>query len=317
MRRIEQLILESRSQTENSDVSTTIGIQDEEFIRYYNNAQDRLQSLVYNVCPRTFLTVKEIQCVANQEAYTLPTNLYLNGKIETVEYSQSGTARDYYPLKQGNTKDRISEVYGEPYRYIRIGSTIYMAPVPQSSASKIRITFAKKVQRLDIKRGSVASATTSGTSLTALTLNTSSDTVDSTLSDDSYLCIVDALTGMIKMKDVAFTAVDTTTGVVTINGGSHTFETGESVSVGDLVCRGKNAGTISELPDDLERYLIEFCNWKISRRDANIQEIGNISQEIVAMEQEIIAAYASISDDQEDFPVTDDVYLLDQAEFLG
>ena len=146
MRQLSLLITDSRNETENSTFTETTGIQDQEFIRYANDAQAQIQAAVSNVNAAMFQVEKEIQCVANQEAYNIPSNAFLQNKVDLVEFSQSGTSSDYYELKQGQLPERIAGTgsSGSSF-YIRRAGQLLLQPTPQSSSSKIRLTYQKKM----------------------------------------------------------------------------------------------------------------------------------------------------------------------------
>ena len=84
--------------------------------------------------------------------------------------------------------------------------------------------------------------------------------------------------------------------------GSHTAEEGESISVGDYVVGGKDTTTHSELPRNVERYLIAYCAWKILKRDSSVDSQEAV-QELLQMENDIVESYAVISDDVQYIPL--------------
>jgi hypothetical protein len=91
---------------------------------------------------------------------------------------------------------------------------------------------------------------------------------------------------------------------VTITSG-FTFEDGETISAGDWVCAGDFCTTHSELPEEVERYLIAYSAWKILKRDSNA-DFAEQQQELLEMETEIVAAYADLLDDIYEVPIIND-----------
>ena len=81
MRSVTRLIEQIRRQTENEEVSDFIGIKDEEFIQYINDAQYNLQAAIVHQHPRVFVKEVEIDAVTDQEKYTLPTDTFLKNKV--------------------------------------------------------------------------------------------------------------------------------------------------------------------------------------------------------------------------------------------
>jgi hypothetical protein len=56
------------------------------------------------------------------------------------------------------------------------------------------------------------------------------------------------------------------------------------------------------LDDIVERYLIAYATFKILQRDSNITDLGTQQQVLLEMENEIVAAYADVSDDIVEIP---------------
>jgi len=302
-RRLDYLVTDVRLQTENEDFSDSVGISDAEFIRFINEAQTRLHARIVQQHNSIFLEEYSTSSVNAQESYSLPSDIYLGNKVTQVDYSTTGLVKDYYPLKPTYLRNR-SGAEGNPDAYIRKSGVILLSPIPNSSSNLVRITYVKKLRKLDIRRGSVASFTDSGTQITALTLDVSTDTVDTTQTDkDNYLCIVDR-DGAIKMANIEYDSISGTTGVVTLTA-SFTYESGESFSVGDYIVVGKDTSTHSELPDHVERYLLAYASWKILKRDSSADYTEQES-ELQNMESEIVASYSDISDDIYEIPEIND-----------
>jgi len=299
-RLVDYLISDVREQTENEDFSDNIGISDAEFLRYLNEAQQRIQARIYAQHSHVFTTEDIQSIVANQEAYNLPSDAFTGNSVSLVEYKNSADVDDYRPLEQASYRTRNS-ADGEPLYYSRKNGQILLRPVPSSSGNRtLRISYPKAVRRLDKRRGSIASFTDSGTQITALTLEVSTDSVDSTaVAKDNFLCIV-GRSGVIKMKNIEYDSISGTTGVVTLTS-NHTYESGESVAVGDYIVVGKDTSTHSELPDHVERYLMAYCAWKILKRDSSA-DYSEQETELGQMESEIVATFADISDDLHQIP---------------
>lgn len=249
MKRIDLLINESRRTTGNQNYTSETGVQDAEFIRALNDAQDKIQSLILNAFPRMFQKRKEIDAVTNQEAYSNPVDLFLDSRIEKIEYSNNGDSRNYYKLDAGETDEQLNTTSGSPSFYIRESKQFLSQPAPQGGG-KFRMTYQRAFPRLDKRRGKVLTVALDGTSRTINslildpTLLTSDDAQE--INDAEYLCII-SKDGTIKMKQVPC-SVDPNTGTVTVDS-SFVYEVGETISVDDWVVTGKYATTHSELPD--------------------------------------------------------------------
>jgi hypothetical protein len=306
-RLIDHLITDIRAHTENEEFSDSIGIDDEEFVGFLNDAQYRLHSLIVQNHSSIFLEEKVIQTVVRQQNYTLPSDIYIKNKVSGVEYSYNSDTKNYYFLKPITQRNRSNQE-GTPINYIRQSGKILLSPIPLDTGAQIRVTYVRQISRIDKRRASVSSTTldTSANTITALSFDVSTDTIDSTaLNKYNFFSIVDK-NGTIKMKDIPYDSYDTSTGVVTLTAG-FVFEEGESIAVGDYVCSGKNSTTHSEFPEEIERYLIAYCTWKIFKRDSSVDSQEQ-TQELLEMERDIVAGYADPTDDIYEIPDINDDY---------
>lgn len=306
--RLNQLLIDqSRRATENEENSDLAGVGDEEFLQYLNDGQDGLQSMIAQVHADVFLVETILDVTSGVESYDIPTDALLGNRVSLVEYSDTGQTRDYYPLRQGRLSERISGLSSTPSFYIRRSGKILLQPLPQSSSAKLRVTYAQKLPRLDLRRATVGAVTLdSGTStITSLTLDTAQAI------DRDGILIEDRITivgsdGTIKMKNIPITDINASSGVVTL--GSFTYESGEMIAVGDYVCRGPRSTTHSSLPDLCERYLIEYMNWNVMNRDSS-QDALQSEKKLLAIGQDIIEFYKEPDNDIDFVPILDSTFL--------
>jgi hypothetical protein len=314
-RYVSYLIDDVRSSTENEDFSDTIGIKDAEFLRFLNDAQYRIHNLIVQKHPSVFLEEYTTDIVGNQESYTLPNNSFIGNKVTQVEYTaQSAGTSYYYPLRPGALYERSPGPnsragLGYPRKYIRRSGQIMLTPIPTSSTGKLRITYTRKLPKLDLRRGSVASVTldSSNNTITALNLDVSTDTVDSTQMDKfTRLSVVDE-EGNVKMSNIKYTDIDSSTGVVTIDS-NFAYQTGETIEAGNYIVAGNYSSTHVQLDDLVERYLIAYTTLKILQRDSNITDLSVQQAVLTEMENDILSAYAEVSDDIMEIPeiISDD-----------
>ena len=304
MRIVDKLIAQVRAQTENEEVSATIGISDSEFLQYLNDAQDRLQSVVEATHPTAFVKEKIIEAPRDQERYELPVDAYKKNAITTVEYSPSSNDDDYYHLEQVGLKSRSTSIQGFPTSYIRRSGAILLQPAPQS-AGLLRLNYVKRINRLDRRRGKVTVSVLNSTARTITSLEldpaSSSPVLDATtLNTENYICVVDR-DGNMLMANIPIESVNASTGVVTISSG-YSYELGESLPVGAYVVSGQDTSTHSEFPRMAERYLISYAAWKILKRDSSV-DYQEQQDELLAMESDIINSFADIDDDVKFVPV--------------
>lgn len=306
MRALSLLITQARRGTENTDFTNEAGIKDEEFIQYANDAQDRIFSLIQELRPALYLREKELDVVSGQANYSIPADCFMGTRVDKVEYSPTGLERDYYLIKQGTVRERFNGNAGSPFFYFRRGSEVIVNPRPQE-AGKLRLTYQRTIPYLGVLQATVSAVSTSGTSITSLTLDPTSLTSDivTAIQDSRYISIVD-IDGNVKMRSIPVTAVTLSSGAVTID--TFAFESGETIAVGNKVVLGKFASHVSQLPDTCERYLLTYMGWKINKRDSSSDSIES-NQELQAMEQDIVQAFAEPDSDVDMVPILDTQYL--------
>lgn len=306
MRSLEILIAQARLETDNSDYSTTAGLQQQEFIQAACDAQDHLQSAILIQKPEgVFEKATDIRCSSGVEAYPLPFDAYLKSRVVSVHCSPNGIEREFYPIKQVTSRERYFGVRGTPTEYLRQGTNVILQPIPNSSGTKIRVIHKYKIPRLDLRRATVGAVVLGASSITSLTLDTSADLDRAGLVEENYFTVVDK-NGAVKMRRIAFTDIDESTGVVTIDPG-FAFESGESIAVGDFLVRGPWSTTHSELADECERYLVTFMKLRALHHDSSNDELFE-DKLLMDMEADILGAFADADDDVDGIPIISDEF---------
>tara|TARA_Y100000114_G_scaffold157282_1_gene188828 strand:+ start:4228 stop:5181 length:954 start_codon:yes stop_codon:yes gene_type:complete len=307
MRSVTKLIEQVRRQTENEDFDDFVGIKDEEFIQYLNDAQYNLQAAIVHQHPRVFTAEAIINAVDGQESYELPSDCLLANKVHNVEYSNTGHDDDYYVLEQSTIKYRTTGIEGSPTKYTRLGGKLLLAPVPQSGG-KLRITYIKRLRELDKRQAQVRQTFGEQETPSDLTISSSDFVINleeskfetnvEDLSKHDFICIVDK-EGRSLVKNIEITNVS----LSEISCVGHTLDTGESALVprGSFIVGGKDTTTHSELDISIERYLIAYCAWKILKRDSSVDS-AEAAEELAMMLREIVKSYAMVSDDIQFIP---------------
>jgi hypothetical protein len=295
MLRVEHIIKHVRRQTDNETIGTDQGMSDEEIIRYLNDAQDDIYGDIVNTFRGKFYAQEVIAVSANVASYATPSKAFMDDQIAMIEWSLTGFDRDYRALKRVTMRERCS-VEGWPSRYAVSNKKIFVWPVPVSPQGNLRVTYNKKVPTMDKRRAQVNVATIALGVLTGLTLKgvsgaAISATEVSGFSNEDYLCVVSA-DGTILCEGIGYTAVSAL-GVVTLSG-NHTLLTGETIPTGAYIVLGSYASTHSEMPDDIENYLMAYAAWAVYKRDSN-SDLGPQQQTMVAMKQSILDNYAEMN----------------------
>lgn len=302
MRRATQLITVIRRQSENVQIDEDDGIDDEEVLQFLNDGQERLESSIVRTHEKIFATDAFIDLVNNQEIYSLPFGTFINHSLIAVEYSFTGDQSDYIPLRRGKLIERTT-FRGFPTMYIPRLREIIVNPIADRSITNgLRITYNPKHPRMDKRRGIVTAVTLAGSAVTNLVVEATSGTVPYDPSDfEEYdrISVVDS-DGAQQMRNIPLDSADSD-GTLTVRS-SFTFETGETIAVGDYVVLGENSTTHLQMPQICEKYLIEYGTWKMFMRDSSSdsQEQAGV---VKALETDIVDAFAEISSDVDRVPV--------------
>tara|TARA_Y100000034_G_C6738237_1_gene327439 strand:- start:30 stop:755 length:726 start_codon:yes stop_codon:yes gene_type:complete len=146
------------NETSSADLANGIGIQDEEFIQYFNDAQYRLQSLIVQEHSDVFSREIEITCTGSAkynikseieslgDADTPP--ILIDNKVLVVEYTSSGSADDYYILSETTLRNRLPGSTSSPEFYIRSSGNVILVGNP--SSGKIRVTYVARLKELKL-----------------------------------------------------------------------------------------------------------------------------------------------------------------------
>jgi hypothetical protein len=303
---IDYLISDARESTENEEYDDVIGLSEEEIVKFINQGLNRLHSKIVAQHPQVFVETYETSIVANQEAYSIPSHkAYLKNKVSQVDYRSSSTY-DYHPLDPTVLRNRstIDSSNGYPCKYIRRGGEILLIPIPSTSQGNLRLTYVPKAKQLDKRRGIITAVTTLSSAITNLEIDYINGTsVDNAaLRKNTRFSVVDKY-GNIKMENILLsqiTASGTYDSTLEVDA-SFTYESTESIAIGDYVIPGAYSTSHFDLGPEVERYLQLYTEVKILKRDSS-GDSQEAFQELALIENDIIESYADISDDIMNIP---------------
>jgi len=297
--RLDTLITHVRSTTENEEVSSSIGIPDHEFIRYFNIAQDRIVAKIIAQNKKVFAKEYIFSTALGQEEYDIPADAFIANKIVSVQYSETGNIDDYATLQAKTLLERDTSSVGHPTIYILRNGKILLNPIPPGNLGTVRLNYLQRPPNLELRRGTVSAVTLNNVNktITALTITSTAADVALVNNDYNYFCIVDRL-GNIKMKHILLAATGITgLGPYTVNvDSSFVFQTGETITAGDYLIPGYFATSHHQLDDQLEHYLTTWVTVRILKRDSASQDAVAMQDELVDMERDIITSYANIEE---------------------
>lgn len=305
-KRGDKLLTLARKNTENEDFSTTSGIQDEELYQWLNDAQMHILSKITATHPKVFVVESpSIQVSNGQEEYSPPDDIFLENRIVTVEYSQTGSLDDLEPLDKSTLRQRDRRSKGYPSTYIRRSGKILLSPIPDNSTGIIRFNYQRRIAEISPRIGKVLTVTldTSNKTITSLTIDPDQTNYNAaSIGDEDHLCFIDVF-GNQQMTKVQIDSIDENTGVLTVTS-SFVYTDGETITVGDFVVAGYNATSHSELPKSVECFLIAYLVWKLLKRDSSEDHLEQ-RNELKSMQTTIIDSFAEPDDDINFLPIID------------
>lgn len=307
MRRVELLIDQIRMSTESQhEDGNTDSISNVEILQCLNDGQDSVYAAIVNSYSNFYLTTGTIDLVSEQQSYTLPSDMYLGSKIKKVEYLYGGGTNKYTPVRAGTEFDlRTDYESAWPSYYCRGYQTLKISPLPSVSLTDgLRVTYTRKIRRLDVRRGIISSASKTGSTLNTITLDLTpalgkdSGTVAAArdlLNKVDYICVVDS-DGAAVVETIPVDSYNSSTGVITVRSGFTTTVAASSFA-NQYVVAGSYSTTHSELPEFCEAYLIQYAQWKILRRNGNQPEASSALAELADTKRTILESFANPDDD--------------------
>lgn len=299
-----ELILSVRRQTSTTGTSETSGISDNEFVDYFNDAQERLQSRLTSKYSNIFTKEYEFSPVANQEEYSFPSDAYAVNRIWLLEFSSTGNPEDYYNLKRRSFSNRQAVYSNYPTFYILKGNKILVNPIVNTSTGSFRLTYEAQARKLDIARGTILSTDNDGTDYTTITLDPEANIDDDFFASADYISFVGILGEPTEQMGPTVASYDSSSRIVTLNSGFSIAD--DTLTAGMRIVGGMLSTTHTTLPDICQRYLKSYVAWKIQRRDSNISDASPQERELQALEDDIEEMFAANDRDEIEIPYSED-----------
>lgn len=303
MRNTDIILERARREADNEDPTSTSGIEINVPVEWINDAQDTLQSLIAAAYANFNMTEKTFNTVVSTEGYSDFPRLYLSNRFKSVEFSLTGNAADYRPMRKEVIQNRNTDT-GQPEFYIRRGNSLLLNPIADSTTYSVRVNYEKELDDLDIRRGRIASvvgAGTSGSPLTSIVLETTLPSIDGEFSNmtvGEYICVCDK-DGVVQARNIPFTSFSTAT--ITIP--SFELDTDETLpAAGHYVTIGPDTTTNSDLPNACERYLRLHVVHAYLSKDGKTEASERYNRKLSNTEREIINAFASMGEELIEIP---------------
>ena len=303
---IEELIDIVRVETENQDVSETIGIKDTEIIRYLNIATRQLQSKIVGRSPKEFsvLTTLEADTSSGRPVYNLPEDSFMRSKVTSLwvdDYLRKqvyvhNISVDSNSSCCGNKTCR--DYYCYQYKekgYAIVGNKIYLTGDCEGEVKVFYVKTVPELQKSILKIDPISAVDMQGGILQI----SSDSSFDSTLIKSARrYCLVDEEGNQV-VQNIKIDQYNSTLNQLNLS----TSNASNSVTfTGNLyLVRGRNSSTHCEFEPLAQDYITRYAIAKVLQRDGS-SEYNVHSADLVALLQEIIDAYTSISDDVMSIP---------------
>jgi hypothetical protein len=295
---VEQLIQRVRRDTKNATTGLTsagTSIQDTQFVDRLQDAQELCVELISGVFSSLFeeTIIYTIDTTAtNYEVITLPVNMLLGTRIVLFEYSHSGREEDYQNVPPVNIRERYSG--GNFQRgvlgYIHSNNTVILSEKTNQNGAKIRLTYEKRLLRLDIAKAVIASGSRSGTDYSGVyTTGTANADFVSELSVGDLITVLDRSSNSILIDTARLTAINTGTGAFTLDltDATYTVATVDAATATNLRLIEGGRTNVSQLPHECEKFLTAYAIMDILDFDgsklaaAAAGKFGNVQESIL------------------------------------
>jgi hypothetical protein len=251
--------------------------------------------------PNSFIEFVEVAISASTESYDLPVEIMYSNKLVSVQYSHNGEDQYYHPLEPVHIMNRRG-IEGYPTHYFRIGKSIFLQPIPQTSGATLRAAYYRRLDDLDIKRATI-NGTPAGAAIAVET--TGGYFLDTYgLVNGAYVCVTDIDGNVLLRNGRVLTFLSPT---LTLADDVATYlEPGYALADldGAFITLGKNTTTLSRLPDECERYLRVYTQKRIltvNESNSSVEE----DQELKGILQDILQNYGDEDRDIVPWPVSD------------
>lgn len=286
---------------------TIEGISDTLILSYWNDALVFLQSRIISVYPGEFVAEYIQNTVANQEAYGVVDNVFVNNKWITVRFSEDGDPENFYPLPPAGMHQRDTRV-GRVYQYIRKNGKCLLNRIPDTSRSKLEINYYRAIDRLDIRRGKITTPAS-----TSITLADDTDLDSNALSEAQFICTVNKY-GVVKDYNIPVTSYNATSRVIsfasqTVNASANDYVViGKYTTTHLIVDFEDNADASENLVQNMIKYCKLVTQLRVFNQDSSTDEVAE-NREVKECFVDIIDSFSELSEDIMHIPnIDDDTY---------
>lgn len=297
-RRLEELIDEARGLAYSEEYSLTEGWNNNVVSNLFNLGLDKLYMAITEIDNPANIEEYVTNVVSGQQSYDIPIDVQMSIRIMDARYLWGTQAYEFITLRQGMIQDRLDYPINVPDMYCIRDGKILLNPTPNITRNNALIlNFQKRMRRLDVRRGRLASKTNSPFTVTLSFVSQSQkdanlkDNAESTLDKVDYVCLVDR-DGIPIVSAIPVRNYDFPTQTIKA-------ETSYVIPVLELaaldaailatkqiyVVAGNYSSTNSELDSQCEDHLVEFVIRRLLRLQSNTTE----SQEQAVEEEKVLS----------------------------
>lgn len=296
-RRTEEIIEEVRGLSYSESYSLTEGWDNNVLTDILNRSLNNIYHAITQVDNPAYIQEFVTDVISGQQSYDIPYDVFMAIRIMDVRFLWGDSAYQFVTLNQGMIQDRFDYPINIPDMYCIRQGKILLSPTPNlTKYNSLIVNFQKRMRTIDIRRGLVASRTTSPVTFTLSFATTSEkdaqmrEYADSQLDKVDYCCFVNRF-GEPVVNGIPLNGYDTVTQILTADP-NYVIPVAELAALDALlgagdpvyVVRGNYASTHSELDTQMEDYFIEYAIKRMLRLQSNSSE----TQEQMIEEKQIL-----------------------------
>jgi len=298
---IQELIDIVRVETENEDVSSSIGIQDKEIIRFINIAQRQIQSKIVSKSEKEYTSIVTLlpDLNTNGRVYSIPQDSFMRARVTSL-WVDERLSKQVYINDLKITKLNVATAgccntpscyYGcyvhKSQGYAIVANKIYITGSCDVN-SQITIAYVKTVPELELPILQVTALTAvdmQGGTL-AVDLNASSFNVN-LLNTSRVYTLVDEQ-GVQIVQNIRLGAYNSALGTIPLSANNlpQLITTTENT----YLVRGSNSSTHCDVEALAQDFITRYAIAKVLQRDGS-SEYNVHSADLVALLNEIVDAY--------------------------
>jgi hypothetical protein len=296
-RRTEEIIEEVRGLSYTENFSLTEGWDNNVLTDILNRSLNNVYHAITEVDNPAYIQEYVTSVVSGQQAYDIPYEVFMAIRIMDVRFLWGNSGYQFVTLKQGMIQDRFDYPINVPDMYCIRNGQILISPTPNlTKLNSLIVNYQKRMRTIDIRRGLVASRTTTPVTFTLSFVSSSQkdaqmrEYADSQLDKVDYCCLVDRF-GSPVVNGIPLNGYNTVTQILTADP-NYIIPAAELAALdllianGDpiYVVRGIFASTHSDLDTQCEDYFIEYAIKRMLRLQSNSSE----TQEQMIEEKQIL-----------------------------